>query len=426
MSMEREPLAWRALAFLVACLGFGLPAWAQDDPFEISYYPFVDYEASRIEFPGDSARFMGFYQLLDSLFLLGQGQAHIVHMGGSHVQADLLTGQLRERLQTLAPGLTGGRGFVFPFSVASTNNPVNFAARHTGTWTFAKNVQIHPATPLGLSGIALRTSSPLSTIGILLDRRNHLDYPITRVKVFHQMDSLGFQVVLRSGSQTHYPARVDSLMGYSLFEFDQPIDTLDMALAKQSPEACRFTLFGFSLENDEPGFYYHAIGVNGASTSSFLKCEHLGANLRGLGGDLVVIGLGTNDAYSNNFVPEVFRANYDSLLRDIRAALPQAAILLTVPNDSYLYRRHANPNTKEVATVIYDLAKEHGCGVWNFYRVMGGYNSISAWQRAELAQADKIHLTKPGYVLMANLLFNAFLRSYGDYLAKRPRAAGGH
>jgi hypothetical protein len=100
----------------------------------------------------------------------------------------------------------------------------------------------------------------------------------------------------------------------------------------------------------------------------------------------------------------------------IRAAVPDAAILLTVPNDSYLQRRYLNRNTQKVRDVIMSLAGEWDCGVWDFYSIMGGLNSIWVWNRYGLARRDRIHFTRKGYILMGDLFFNAFLRTYDDYI----------
>ncbi len=95
---------------------------------------------------------------------------------------------------------------------------------------------------------------------------------------------------------------------------------------------------------------------------------------------------------------------------------PLAAILLTVPNDSYLYRQYVNRNTARARDAIMDLAKEHNCGVWDFYTIMGGLNSILVWQRFGLAKRDRIHFTGKGYLLQGDLFFNAFLKSYDHYI----------
>jgi len=63
-----------------------------------------------------------------------------------------------------------------------------------------------------------------------------------------------------------------------------------------------------------------------------------------------------------------------------------------------------------------DLAGELDCGVWDFYSVMGGLNSIWVWNRFGLANRDHIHFTRKGYELQGDLFFNAFLKSYDNFI----------
>ncbi len=131
---------------------------------------------------------------------------------------------------------------------------------------------------------------------------------------------------------------------------------------------------------------------------------------------MVVLSIGTNDAYTRYFNSGNYKHSYDSLIQQVRDALPDAAILLTVPNDSYLYRRYVNRNTEKVKDVILELAEKLDCGVWDFYSIMGGLNSIWVWNRFGLAKRDHIHFTRKGYELKGDLFFNAFLKSYDNYI----------
>jgi len=86
-------------------------------------------------------------------------------------------------------------------------------------------------------------------------------------------------------------------------------------------------LRGFSVENNNPGFYYAAIGVNGASTSSYLRCQEFVNELATIPPDLVIFSLGVNDTHSTGFSKDQFMANYDSLISLVKIASPNTAIL---------------------------------------------------------------------------------------------------
>ena len=133
---------------------------------------------------------------------------------------------------------------------------------------------------------------------------------------------------------------------------------------------------------------------------------------------MVVLSLGTNDAYGTKFDKEVFRRNLDSLVSNILATDSSIFVLLTVPNDDYLYRKYPNKNTALQQQVNIDLAKKYNTGVWDLYEIMGGFNSSQIWYENKLMKRDRIHFTHEGYILKGNLFFNAFLRSYDNYLEK--------
>jgi len=94
-------------------------------PLDIDYYNFIDYKSNKIDVLGDSINYNKFNKKLNKLITAGEGKLNIIHIGGSHIQADIYTWQMRRRMQTFYPGLNGGRGFVFPYKMAKTNNPFN-------------------------------------------------------------------------------------------------------------------------------------------------------------------------------------------------------------------------------------------------------------------------------------------------------------
>ncbi len=50
-------------------------------------YEFAHFERNQILYPGDSVAMERFFQKMDSVIFLGEGNVSIMHIGGSHVQA---------------------------------------------------------------------------------------------------------------------------------------------------------------------------------------------------------------------------------------------------------------------------------------------------------------------------------------------------
>jgi lysophospholipase L1-like esterase len=383
-------------------------------PFELSYYNFIQYDSNKLDVFGEDFYFERLYKRMDQMLTTGEGTIQIVQIGGSHIQADQFSGQLRTRFQTFCGDHNAGRGFVFPYRLARTNTPYGYYFAYEGTWETCRNVERKKTCDMGIGGIQAKTTDSISALTLLLEPENDLDYSFNAFKVYHNVDSTSFEIKIDSSIISSIEAVPEK--GYTQIILNQYIDSLYVEFVKMDSIQTDFTLYGFLLENNQPGFVFHNLGINGASVPSFLRCNLLEEQLRVIRPDLVILGLGINDAYGKNFSQEFYEANYDTLVKRIRWAAPNASIIFTTNNDSYLWKRYANTNGELVQESMYRLAKKHDAAVWDMYEVMGGFNSITLWQRNGLAKRDKIHFTRRGYLLAGDLLFDAIIKSYGDYL----------
>jgi lysophospholipase L1-like esterase len=68
---------------------------------------------------------------------------------------------------------------------------------------------------------------------------------------------------------------------------------------------------------------------------------------------------------------------------------------------------------------MYRLAAKYNGAVYDLFEIMGGLGSIRKWQNADLAASDKIHLSKKGYELQADMMTFAFREAFGNYLDKK-------
>ena len=383
-------------------------------PYDIEWHPFIHYKDNKIEFPADSTAFLSGLQKIHNMVTKGEGRLQILQIGGSHIQADIYSNQARKRLQTIYPGLNGGRGFVFPYKIAKTNNPVNLKVEYEGEWESCRNVIKKQSTQtLGLAGISVTTRADTASFKIF---NYKCEYDFNRVKLFYDFDSLNYDISL-GDSVLIDSSYTDTVLHYTTYWLSEYTDTLFVKLIKKDTLAGKFTFYGADLETDDPGIVYHSIGINGASIPSFLRCQLFEEQLKALQVDWVVLSLGTNDAYHTKFDSSIYYANYDTLIQRILQANPKTAIIITVPNDDYYHKRYPNPFTQKQEEVIYRLAKKYNAGVWNLYKIMGGFNSSQIWFDNGLMRYDRIHFTHHGYILKGDLYFNALLRMYDYYIA---------
>ncbi|MDR1759956.1 MAG: GDSL-type esterase/lipase family protein [Fibrobacter sp.] len=360
------------------------------------HYPFIDTSFNHIIFPKGDSAFSSFYAKMDSLVFHNKGQVNILHLGGSHIQADVISNQVRERLATEYPGKAASRGFVFPYSAAHTNTPVSYGSGYRGKWSMTKSVVKPIQKPLGLLGIAATTSDPRAEVTILLNKYNTKPlWFYDQVRVFGFADSNDVIPVIQLDSISHLYGQHDSLSGSYVFNLETPRDTLALqflwedtalqdSLSRQivmdsiyqdsiaklihssSSKASKtskkvssssgaslssssaapedtippsvyptFTLTGILLENDSNGISYTSIGINGAGTSAYLISENLVRDLQFIKPDLLILSIGINDANVEYFDDRKFQDRYDTLITRIRSVSPDVAILFTTNNDSY-------------------------------------------------------------------------------------------
>lgn len=391
---------------------------AQPEIVDRQKYPFLNFEENKLYMPTPYT-LLPVFKKLERLLKRGDPQINIVQIGDSHIQADIFSERMRTQVQQFFPGGNGGRGFVFPYAMARTNNPSNYKVTYTGNWESCKNIQASKECNLGLSGITVTTYDSVSTISIRPASFSGVDYDYTKIRIFYgaQHDS-AFQLNLENISPANILS-INQLPGIVEWNLASGVNEVDISISRrEGQEKQPFSLYGIALETRDPGIVYHATGVNGAEVVSYLRCNLLPLHLQALAPDLVVISLGTNDAYTSTFDTIAFYNNYSKLLKEMQKENPGVPVLLTTPGDCYM-RRAPNPNNIKAGEIIMQIAKENGYAVWDFFSVMGGLNSVSKWYASGLTARDKVHFTWNGYRLQGDLLFEAFINAFDAYLEGR-------
>jgi lysophospholipase L1-like esterase len=381
-------------------------------------YDFVDYSYANLRVPGgDSTRLNRFFQKIDTLLRVGEGTINILHIGGSHVQADMFSNEVRRNLDAVNGPFQTPRGLIFPFSVAKTNNPSNYRVTYSGEWHAARNVQRNREIPLGMSGIAVYTNDPAAQINIVLNPDQIMRWEFTRLRLlgYTEDGSDNVRPVLYYNNDT-IEGNLDLISKTYLFELPEPAYGFSVGFIQNDLLLHTFIVNGFIPEKETPGIVYHAIGVNGASVPSYLNSENFEEELHLLNPDLIIFAIGINDAASTDFTDEAFRRNYNELIAKIERVNPDCAFIFITNNDSFrkISRRkyRVNKNGRIARESFYKLAEEHQGAVWDLFSLMGGLSSMQQWQNAGLAQRDKVHFTKAGYLLIGDMFYNALIDYY--------------
>jgi len=171
----------------------------------------------------------------------------------------------------------------------------------------------------------------------------------------------------------------------------------------------RVRLLGIVAEQTSPGIRYDVFGINGAKANRLLtwNAPAFNAAVKALAPDLIVLAYGTNELTEGDWTSQSYQMVYTEIIQRLRAAAPQASILIVGPPDRTdldvaVRLKLVNLALREVATV-------NQTAFWSAYDAMGGAGSMNRWLRSGLAQADRVHLTLAGYSVLGTRFYKDLL-----------------
>ena len=382
--------------------------------FEVKKYPFA--HAERNELIGAHS--------LDSFFLKlyqqktqNQSRIHILQIGDSHIQADMLSAVVRNDFQTDFGN--AGRGLVVPLKVAGTNEPFNYKITSNVVCTSKRCVFVNSSMPIGIGGVTVQSFSDSIYFHIKTYDAPNNKFAFNKVTLFYQKDS-AFDFVVEDTAG----ARIGSLNSKTKAEFPytsstqltQPQNHIILRAQRTDSSQNNATIYGLNLESGNSGVIYSAVGVNGAEAFQYARAEFFAQQTQALHPDLFIISLGTNEAQHKPFDKDLTLARIDSLVRQLRTANPSTPVILTTPPDSYYRKKYYNTGVGAMHILLVDYAKQNNLAVWDLYSITGGYKSCYQWKKYGLMRSDGIHFNKAGYEFQGNLLYEAIIKAYNKYV----------
>ncbi len=329
----------------------------------------------------------------------------IVHIGDSHLQAGFFTEKIKQDLfqHYMVDDTIATPGFIFPYTIAKTNNPFYYKVYYTGDWDVCKNVDTEKVCKLGLSGITIRTNELEAIINIKMQNKKYdysKKYFFNKIDILHNSDSkVNIKVNDRNTVNNE---------GLSSIGLGSLTDSICIRI-NNNDTSKHFELYGIILGNDKSKINYHTIGINGATAQSYLKCDYFSKHLDILKPDLVIISLGTNEGYDK----ELYELENEFILKDlvyqIQDVLPNVTIILTTPSDHLVRRKYHNPNIKIIRDNIFKVHDYLQLGLWDLYSIMGGKMSITEWHKMGLTGEDMVHFKKRGYEIQGELFAKALI-----------------
>jgi lysophospholipase L1-like esterase len=405
------------IKFLIFIFSILLGRLCAQIPVQQASYSFVNDAQNVVHNDGHLSDFL---EKLYQLKATGKGKINIVHIGDSHIQADFLTDVVRKNFQRDFGN--AGRGLIVPGRVAGTNEPMNIRTSSSQSWLSKRCVYPSQPLPIGVGGITLSTTEPGATINIRMTDPL-IDYSFNTVTLFYQKDitSFNFSFLDTTAQQLAMiePLSGDPFVNYSRITL--PYSTRQIALQTIQPSSSQKqgTIFGVSLENGQDGILYHAIGVNGAKYEHYNAAMYFAKQTQALNPDLFIISLGTNESIGYPYIDKNFYNHIDKLIQSLSEYNPQAQFILVTPPDAFRRKIKPNPGIQTIREQIIRYAVENGLAFWDMYKVNGGKNSAVEWKMQGLLRPDGVHFSKDGYIYQGNLLYQAIMKSYNQYVPFR-------
>ncbi len=180
-------------------------------------------------------------------------------------------------------------------------------------------------------------------------------------------------------------------------------------------------LLGLDFLADRPGLTLDAVGPVGADATTYITVDgdSFESHTRALSPALIMLMLGGNDALrvrNGSATMEETEERFHLLLDKMLRAAPEADCLIWGPMDAGV-RTAAGIKSRtligETRDLLRRVAEKRGCAFWDLFAVMGGEDSIAAWSKAGIMNADLVHPRAKAGELVGHLFAEAFLRDYG-------------
>ncbi len=355
-----------------------------------------------------------FYAALAKLEAHAPGaEATVIHFGDSPTTADLITGDVRQQLQ--ARFGDGGQGFNLIAKPWAWYGHRDIDESDHG-WKFATAVGFMHEGNYGIGGATFDGSAGATTKYRLNGAAQ------SSVELAWQAMPDGGEVEVDAEDQSVGSVNTAEAGDGGGFErFVLPAGTKSVELKVTSGHV---RLVGVLFGRDQPGLTYDSIGLNGASItvlSRALAPDMMKRGFTHLHPDLVVINYGTNEAGFGAFIDKQYEGELRMAIARVRAAAPEASILLMSPMDR---GERGGGNSIETMATIPKLvaiqervATDTGCAFFNTFEAMGGEGTMQRWYESKprLVGGDLIHPSPAGAKIVATAFVDQLLQGYGRF-----------
>ncbi len=360
----------------------------------------------------------------------------VMHYGDSQIEGDRITSFVRNRLQSRFGGTGLGlrpalQPYDYVFSAVQVNSDnwkrypiygkIDSTVEHRNygvMGAFSRFAPVASDTIPFTDSVFYEAEMNVSQSGIAYKRTREYDY----MRLFYGHTKSPVVMHLTARGDTILTDTLKQEVDYGVVECALPDSTSGVSLkfaGYDSPD-----IYGIELASRK-GVIVDNIALRGSSGTIFTRADfqHSLKMYKDLNPSLFILQFG------GNVIPYIKKEKaiqrygrlFTSQIKRIQSLCPDAAIIVIGPSDMSTKHKDKFVTYKHLPKVVETLKKvsiENGCGYWDLYTAMGGYNSMPSWVNAqpELARPDYVHFSPRGARLVANMFYNALILEYNNYL----------
>ncbi len=363
---------------------------------------------------GSISQMKYFYEALSNI---RNKEVRIAHYGDSLILGDIITDNLREKMQQRF----GGQG-VGMLNIVSDDNRMRVTTIHTysNDWDYYSFITRNPKQlPLGITGAAAipkvgswvkyetnpiyKSCSQFNIVRIYYanaDKNSTIHYSIDNGEMVKQVLDAGSSL-----KELVIKAKGNSKKFYMQF------------LSGANP-----TFYGVSLESDGNGIYVDNFPMRGNSGASLADIPEqlLSEFNKELHYDLIILSYGANVSSPNKGIFTVYENKMVNVIKKYQRTFPNTSFLLISSSDRTQKvgtRFVTNPDVLLLLETQKRIVEKTGITFWNLAEMMGGQDSMDDWVNASppLALKDYAHFTQLGGARVAGFLFDAIMDAYSKF-----------
>jgi len=352
----------------------------------------------------------------------------IAYFGDSMIEGDLITGDLRNSLQTEFGG--AGVGYV-PINSITADFRGTIRQTFSSDWTEYNLVtpKLPAAYPLGISGHVFlpRPQAPADSMAGPAGQASWVEFraggPWAAVRRFEQARlfygpgaARDEVLVTTNKHEVAHALAGGGAVNAMLLKPAVPARSMRLAFATHRPRP----VYGVSFESPR-GVVLDNFSFRGNSGLALTRIpfKTLAAFGKELDYRLIILHYGVNVASASYASYKWYERGMTRVVDRMQRAFPNASILIVGMSDKSSRidgEFVTDPSVPRLLAAQRQLAVRNHAAFWNLYEAMGGENSMVRWveDSPALANKDYTHVNGRGAHKIAGLLFSYLMQEYAQ------------